>query len=220
MIKKKLIAFSLLFLTLNVYAQESFQSDISAIPEHIAKQMQPNTYRVGCPVSLSQLAYIRISYWGYDNKTHIGELIINKKIAQEVVTIFKELYEQKFPIERMELVDNYQGSDDASMENNNTSSFNCREKTGKPGTFSLHSYGEAIDINPLINPYVKGKKVYPPQGVIFLDRSKAFKGIITKDSLAYQSFIKRGWRWGGDWITRQDYQHFEKPETDALAGEM
>jgi hypothetical protein len=135
-------------------------------------------------------------------------------VAHEVVDIFKALYIHQFPIERMELMDVFKGSDDAAMDANNTSAFNCREVTGKPGIFSQHSYGRAIDINTLINPYVKGDKVLPSAGKRFADRSQYHPGIITKDSFIYKEFARRGWSWGGDWHDLKDFQHFEKRASD------
>lgn len=168
------------------------------------------TWRKGCPVSIKDLAYIRLSYWGFDKKTHIGTLIVNKELAEEVVAIFKVLFQYKFPIESMELMDTYKGDDNASMRANNTSSFNCRPVTNRPGEYSQHSYGRAIDINPLINPYVNGKTILPPKGVLYVDRNTPAPGKIIKDDLVYQEFEKHGWDWAGNWYDIQDYQHFEK----------
>jgi hypothetical protein len=162
-------------------------------------------------VGIAELAYIRMSYWGFDQKPHLGEMIVSQRLAPEVVGIFKILYEQRFPIERMQLMDAYKGDDDAAMAENNTSAFNCRDKTNKPGQFSLHSYGVAVDINTLINPYVKGDQVLPPGGRKYKDRTKPVPGMIVRDGLVYHLFVQKGWQWGGDWDTRQDYQHFEKP---------
>jgi len=94
----------------------------------------------------------------------------------------------------------------------NTSAFNCRDTTGRPGVFSNHSWGRAIDINPLTNPYLKGDKVLPPAGKAFLDRTRASPGAILAGSFIVNLFQKRGWTWGGSWKDRQDYQHFEKPD--------
>lgn len=188
----------------------SYNSHIATIPPSIQQRMQQYTWHPGCPVPLSDLRYLQIYYWGYDNKAHIGELIINKVLAREVIEIFQNLYLAKFPIESMKLMDDFQGNDESSMAVNNTSAFNCRSITGKPGVFSNHSYGYAIDINPLINPYVKGNIVLPPNGVQFVDRSILYPGIITANSLIYDLFIQHGWTWGGNWVMPKDYQHFEK----------
>jgi hypothetical protein len=126
-----------------------------------------------------------------------------------VVSVFHELYDQDFPIARMQLVDDYQGSDDLSMEANNTSAFNCREVTGRPGVWSQHSYGGAIDINPVQNPYISsGGTVLPPAGVDYVDRSKDAPGMIHAGDCTVQAFADIGWYWGGAWTSPKDYQHF------------
>lgn len=187
-----------------------FHSSIHPIPPRIQKKMHQFTWRQGCPVSMKDLAYIRLSYWGFDKKAHTGTLIVNKELADEVITIFKVLFHHQFPIQSMELMDKYQGDDNASMTANNTSAFNCRPITGRPGEYSQHSYGRAIDINPLINPYVKGKTIYPPEGALYMDRNTPAPGKIIKGDFVYQEFTKHGWDWAGNWYDIQDYQHFEK----------
>jgi hypothetical protein len=97
------------------------------------------------------------------------------------------------------------------MAANNTSAFNCRDITGTVGRFSNHSWGRAVDINPLTNPYVKGDSVLPPTGRAYLDRTQSHPGSILRGSLIVKEFESRGWTWGGTWTDRKDYQHFEKP---------
>lgn len=186
-----------------------FQSQISTIPDSIQQTMQQYTWHPGCPVRISDLVYIQLSYWGFDHKPHQGELIVNKQVAGQTVDIFKALYQHQFPIAKMQLVDEYQGDDEASLAANNTAAFNCRLVTGSQ-KFSQHSYGRAIDINPLQNPYIKGNKILPAQGKQFLNRDKTIPGIITKNNFIYQEFKKYGWQWGGDWKHLKDYHHFEK----------
>jgi hypothetical protein len=192
------------------FALGHFQHEIKPIPESFMKIMEKYTWHAGCPVPLKDLAYVTVSYWGFDQKTHSGVLIVNNKLAPEVVDIFHELYDEKFPIASIKPVEIFKGNDEASMAANNTSAFNCRPTTTFPNQFSLHSYGCAIDINTLINPYVKNEKVLPPGGKIYLNRDKPVPGMIIKGDKTYQAFIKRGWEWGGDWSDRQDYQHFQK----------
>jgi cell wall-associated NlpC family hydrolase len=189
-----------------------FKGSIATIPHNIKQQMLQYTWHQGCPVPIENLAYLQISYWGFDNKPHQGELIVNQNVARDVLAIFKELYEEKFPIEKMRLIDDYQGNDQASMADNNTTSFNCRTQTDFGKLFSMHSYGMAIDINPLINPYVNNGKIEPKEGAANLERDVYHKGKIIKDSAVYNAFAKRGWIWGGDSFGAiHDYQHFEKP---------
>lgn len=154
---------------------------------------------------------LTLSYWDYQGKPATGKLIVNKKVSRQAAGIFKRLFEHGFLIEKMIPIEEYGGSDDASMAANNTSAFNCRDITLRPGVFSNHSWGRAIDINPLTNPYVKGDKVLPPEGRIYLDRTHAAPGSILADSYIVKLFERKGWKWGGTWTDRQDYQHFEKP---------
>jgi len=178
--------------------------------------MKGRSYKEGCPVTLKELRYISVSHWGYDGKVHVGHMVVNAKLADELLDIFKEIFDGKFPIERMELVDLYEADDDRSMAANNSSSFCFRPNTTTPSIFSNHSYGIAIDINPLVNPYVRGERVLPEGGRAFLDRSVAYIGGVTDapDNVCYQAFIKRGYHWGGAWPDRQDYQHFSKTPAD------
>ena len=187
-----------------------FQSKISAIPIEEQQTMQQYTWHHGCPVSLNELAYLQLSYWGFDNNPHQGILIVNKQIASETVKIFHDLFLIQFPIAKMQPLDVYKGDDEQSMADNNTVAFNCRAMTNHPNYFSLHSYGTAIDINPLLNPYIYNGMVLPPQGVRYLSRNPNIKGIIIKGNAAYTIFIKYGWHWGGNWQNLKDYQHFEK----------
>lgn len=185
-------------------------SQISPIPAPVKKLLLQYTWHKGCPVAINHLRYLVLDYWGYDEKPHQGAMIVNQVLAQEVRAIFDALYQHHFPIERIDLMEHYQGDDLLAMQNNVTSAFNCRAVTGNPNAFSQHSYGRAIDINPLVNPYVKGAKVSPEQGRIYVSRHTPFKGKITVTSLVYKEFRKHGWSWGGRWPDLQDYQHFEK----------
>lgn len=182
----------------------------SSISDEIAEKIKGVSWKEESPVKLEDLAYINITYWGFDDKEHIGEMIVHKKLAEEIIDIFKDLYDAKFPIEKIRLIDEYDANDDLSMADNNTSAFCSREVTGSKGVFSMHSYGIAIDINPVQNPYVKGDIVLPKQGREYLDRDNVRKGMIVKGDVCYNAFVSRGWTWGGDWNSLKDYQHFEK----------
>jgi len=103
----------------------------------------------------------------------------------------------------------YGGDDMTSMQDDNTSAFNCRVIAGT-NRLSRHAYGLAIDVNPLYNPYVKGDVIQPPEGAAYLDRSRDVKGMIHAEDICRREFMVRGWDWGGDWESRKDYQHFEK----------
>lgn len=198
----------------NRKASPEFKGSIDPIPKRLQTKMQKYTWREGCPIAINDLAEVQISYFGFDNKVHKGTLIVNKELAPEILDIFKEIYEQKFPLEKIKPVEEYKGDDNASMLDNNTSAFNCRAMTDFPDQYSVHSFGSAIDINPLINPYVNGDKVEPTVSAKYVARNVDEKGKITADSPVYKAFIDRGWQWGGDWKNIKDYQHFEKSLTD------
>ncbi|MCP4756830.1 MAG: M15 family metallopeptidase [Proteobacteria bacterium] len=191
-------------------AETRFEGSFQAIPASIVTEMKKHSWRRGCPVPLHKLAYLRLVYWGYDGKIHRGELIVAKDVASEVLSIFRELFQKRFPIRRMRLIEHYGGSDDRSMESNNTSAFNCRSVTGRKNVFSAHSYGLAIDINPLVNPFISGSLVAPKNGKNYVDRTRKYKGMIINKGICHSAFKKRGWIWGGSWKSVKDYQHFEK----------
>ncbi len=167
-----------------------------------------NSWREGCPVGLDQLRLLTLDHWNYDDRVVTGELVIHEAWADEIVQVFGRLFNARFPIERMELVDLYEGSDDLSMAANNTSAFNCREIAWRPGVWSNHAIGEAIDINPLVNPYVSNTRILPPEGAAFADRSVQAKGGIYPGDVVTQAFAEIGWGWGGDWSSAKDWQHF------------
>ena len=183
---------------------------IQPIPTATQTLMRQYTWQPDCPVTLDELAYINLTYWGFDEQAHEGSLIVHQTLSQEVVSLFKGLYDKRFPIEKMIPMYHYQGKDELAMAANNTSAFNCRVLTGHQRTFSQHSFGRAIDINPQVNPYVKGDRLLPKNARAFVDRTQPYKGKIDHASIAYRLFKAYGWHWGGDWQNRRDYHHFEK----------
>ncbi len=191
--------------------KDAYSCTISPLPPKVVARVKQHSWRKGCPVELDDLAYMRIAHRGYDGEVHLGELIVHKAYAPGLKEVFAELFAAKFPIQRMRLVDDYQGDDNRSMQANNTSAFNCRPMTGYKKKFSKHAYGGAIDINPLHNPYFKKRSnvVQPAEGRPFLNRRQDQQGMIKKGDTCHKAFAKRGWRWGGLWRSVQDYQHFE-----------
>ena len=182
----------------------------------IFTRIKGKSYKDNCTVPLSDLRYLHVLHVGFDGKTHDGEIICNKYIADDLLEIFEELYEAKYPIEKIKLVDEYDADDEASMADNNSSSFNFRyiSYTTK---ISKHGYGLAMDINTLYNPYVKtvnGKlSIEPANAADYVDRSKDFDYKIDEDDLVYKLFIAHGFEWGGSWKSSKDYQHFEVPDS-------
>ncbi len=177
----------------------------------VAQKITGLSYRKGCPVGYQDLRLVEVGYWDFSGQPRQGELIVHASVAREVRDIFMELYEQKYPIAKMRLIDEYGADDMRSMADNNSSAFNYRVMSGTSGKLSRHAYGVAIDINPIQNPYVKNGLVKPAAGKAYLDRSQVQPGMITKDDVVYDAFIRRGWSWGGEWSSLKDYQHFEKP---------
>lgn len=182
----------------------------SEISTDIKDKMLGSSMPKNEPISFDDLSYLKLTYYGFDEKTHIGEMIVNKDIAEEVVEIFKELYMEKYPIEKIKLIDEYNASDELSMKDNNSSSF-CYRTVSGTDVISNHGKGVAIDINPLYNPHVNTStnKVSPDTAYDYVNRNTVVKGMIVKGDACYNAFIKRGWSWGGNW-RNPDYQHFEK----------
>lgn len=168
-------------------------------------------------ISYEELEYVHVLHYDFEGQVQEGELICNQAIAQDLTVIFKELYDNQYPIEKIRLIDAYDADDDASMEDNNTSCFNYRAVAGKT-TLSNHSYGLAIDINPFYNPYVRTKDgetlVSPENAMLYADRSTDFPHKIDENDLCCQLFVKHGFTWGGNWNSVKDYQHFEKRITE------
>ncbi|ABX40435.1 M15 family metallopeptidase [Lachnoclostridium phytofermentans] len=183
------------------------------ISPSLFERMENKSFSEGCTISIDTLSYVRVLHFGFDGEIHIGELIVNKLIKEDVIDIFKELFDERYPIEQMVLIDEFDADDNESMAANNTSSFNYRMVEGTT-TLSKHAYGLAIDINPKYNPYVRtinGETIIVPEnGAEYEDRTLENEYYIMKDDVCQKAFAKRGFTWGGDWQTSKDYQHFQK----------
>ena len=184
-----------------------FASSVEPITDAIAARMSAS-WRPGCPVPLADLRLASVSHWGFDGQPRRGELVVHAEYADRIVEVFRAVFEARFPIEQMRLVDEFGADDDRSMAANNTSAFNCRSATGS-NRWSEHAYGRAVDINPVQNPFVRSSgAVLPPAGAQFTDRRSGAAGLITADGPVVAAFRSIGWRWGGDWSSGKDYQHF------------
>jgi hypothetical protein len=204
----------LLVLPATLWAE--YRSSISPITPEIKKRMiQGNSWREGCPVGLKDLRYLRIKHLDFNGEEQMGEMIVHQEVSAEVTEIFEALYNAGYPIKKMRLVSDYKGSDWQSIESDNTSAFNCRAATGSK-KWSKHSYGKAIDINPIENPYIsrkgyishKASQTYRKR--VHQKSTYADQAVFLKDDKAVQIFKKHGWEWGGDWVGVKDYQHFSK----------
>lgn len=195
-----------------VYDMESafYQTDIT---DSIFRGMIHKSFPTNCTTKREDLSYLHLLHIGFDLRVHEGELIVHKELAADVLNIFYQLYENKYPIEKIKLIDEYEADDHASMRDNNSSGFNFR-KIANTNRLSNHSMGRAIDINPLYNPYVRYVNnelvCDPKEGMCYMDRQKEFPYKIDRKGICYQLFCSYGFTWGGDWKNSLDYQHFER----------
>ncbi len=186
----------------------------SEVPEAVRARMRGLSYPADdsdIRISWDELRYLRLLYVDYSGVTKTGELVCHKKVADDLLDIFKQLYEAGYGINQVALVDEYNADDDLSIAADNTSCFNYRVVAGS-SKLSNHALGRAVDLNPLYNPcvYVKSGKVSPPAGTPYADRSVDFPHKIDENDLAFKLFTAHGFKWGGYWKTLKDYQHFEK----------
>jgi poly-gamma-glutamate synthesis protein (capsule biosynthesis protein) len=193
----------------------AYTSAIDPIPRALGRRMTGSSHNpASCPVKLADLRLLTMRYMGFDRQPHIGQMVVHRRHAREIVTVFRELYDKRFPIRRMQLVDAYGGDDERSMAADNSSAYNCRTVAGT-STFSNHAYGAAVDINPVENPYITADGVLPSAGRSFVDIDRtpdadAPRGVIISDDVAVRAFKRIGWKWGGVW-SDPDYQHFYAP---------
>ena len=185
----------------------AYRARASAIPAWLRRRMTGVSWRPGCPVGLGQLRLLRLSYWGFDHVVHQGQLIVNASAARRLARAFGLLFAARYPIRQMRVVDAFGGSDERSMLADNTSAFNCRLIPGTTA-WSEHAYGLAVDINPFQNPEVAGGAVDPAAAAGWADRSRRSPAVIRHGDAVWRAFISVGWRWGGDWASPKDYQHF------------
>jgi hypothetical protein len=184
------------------------------ISNDVFKRISGVSYPVDCTISLDDLRYVGLLYVDFDGNTQSGEMICNKAIAQDLLEIFSELYNNGYQIESIKLIDEFDGDDTASMLANNTSCFNYRVVEGT-NRLSNHAKGLAIDLNPLYNPYITYNKdgstnISPEGSEAYADRNASFPYKIDENDLAYKLFKEHGFTWGGNWNSVKDYQHFEK----------
>ena len=184
-----------------------FSFEVAPIDGALRARMEPSSWREGCPVGLAELRYLTVAHWGFDGEVHHGELVVHASAVDALRSVFRDLFTAGFPIRRMRLVDDYGGDDYASIEDDNTSAFNCRPVTGSTDRWSRHAYGLAIDVNPLENPYVSEGATSHPASVPYLERVPG-PGVIVEGGAAVAAFDSVGWEWGGRWAEPIDYQHF------------
>ncbi len=170
--------------------------------------LERSTWTEGCPVGPDELSYLTLTFWGFDQIPHRGEMIVASTEAEGVVRVFNRLFDARFPIEEMRVVTPADLDAPATGDGNNTTGYVCRAVTGG-SSFSEHAKGLAIDINPFHNPYQRGEVVLPEQATAYLDRGHpGLAGMIVEDDVVLQAFTEIGWEWGGAWRNLKDYQHF------------
>jgi len=183
---------------------EGFEYTISAIPPQVLAR---SSWSEECPLALEELAYLTVSHYGFDQRFHTGEIIVNASVAEQIVEIFRKLHEARFPIEQMRVITAEEIDAHPTGDWNDTTSFVCRPAVGS-GSWSNHAYGLAIDINPFHNPYLKGDLVLPELASAYTDRENVRPGMIYEDDVVVQAFADMGWPWGGNWRTLKDWMHF------------
>jgi D-alanyl-D-alanine carboxypeptidase len=188
-------------------AVPSFRGSVATGRDAVRSRVR-YSWRRGCPVGPVELRLLRVHYWGFDGRVHRGELIVHRNQARRILGVLKKLFQARYPIQRLRLVDAYRADDDRSMAANNSSGFNCRRVSGS-SSWSEHAFGRAIDLNPLRNPYVtRGGRVSPPAGRPYANRARRAAGMIHAGDAVVGAFAAAGWRWGGHWSGSRDYQHF------------
>jgi len=183
---------------------EVFEATIERVPADILRR---STWSPGCPVAVEDLRYVRLPFWGFDDQPHGGELLVNASVAEDVVAVFRVLFETRFPIEDMRIVAGPDVVAPPTGDGNNTTAFTCRNATG--GTrWSEHAYGLAIDINPFHNPYIRGDVLIPELSRAYTDREWLRPGMVAPGDEVTEAFALIGWGWGGNWRTSKDWMHF------------
>jgi len=189
-------------------ATTTFAGGIYPLTGQVRRHIRAMNWHPGCPVPLDDLRLVRVRYWNFRGQVRTGPLVLNQKVARDVLRVFRRLFRSRFPIHRIDLAPRPKPIDRESTRNL-SSSFNCRSATGNPGVLSEHSYGWAVDINPLENPYVRSDgSVLRAAARPYRDRTRRRVGMIHPGDVVVRSFAAIGWGWGGNWQTIKDYMHF------------
>jgi hypothetical protein len=188
-----------------------FFGHVAPVGPAMRQRLVGKTWHPGCPVPIRDLRLLRVRYWNFDGEVRTGPLIVNERVAQDTVGVFRTLFRARFPINRIALATAYRPPQpkDWYSTSDVTAAFNCRPATGSVSVLSQHAYGWAIDINPLQNPYVRSDGTVLRRAVRpYLDRSLYRPGMIHPGDIVVRSFARIGWEWGGNWHTMKDYMHF------------
>jgi hypothetical protein len=192
----------------------AFHSSVQPLPPALRADLTGRFWHAGCPVALSQLRVLRVTAWGFDGKPYPGALVVAEPAARPLASVFRRLYELRFPIRHLRLRDQYGPPRSQPKDGDVSGSFECRGAVPSPcaggrstGTWSMHAYGLAVDLNPRENPYVGCGRSHDPAAGRYMDRSRLRRGMVTPEVVA--AFRSIGWGWGGDWSgSTKDYMHF------------
>jgi hypothetical protein len=188
-----------------------FEGHVSRIGSTLRRELIGRNWHPGCPVRIEDLRHVHLSYWDFDGNVREGPLVVHEDVAADALWVFRRMFRAGFPIHRIALPPRYRPPrpEDRLSTRSLTSAFNCRPATDSPGSLSHHSYGWAIDINPLQNPYVRSDGSVLRRAVKpYLDRTLRRQGMIHAGDIVVRSFARIGWTWGGNWRTLKDYMHF------------
>ena len=181
-----------------------FHATNQAVP---ASVLARSSWTKACPVDAGDLRYLTVSFRGFDGRAHTGELLVNARAADGLVSVFRQLFAANFPIERMRISSAAELNAPSTGDGNTTEAFACRPVRGQ-SSWSQHAYGLAVDIDPFQNPYHKGKIVLPELATDYLDRADARPGMVQPNGSVERAFASIGWQWGGDYRSLKDFMHF------------
>jgi hypothetical protein len=187
-----------------------FHADIRRIGPALEEVIVGRNWTPGCPVALADLRVLEVAHWGFDGEVHEGPLVLHEDVVEDVAWVFRRLWRARFPIKHIALARKWHEPTrrDYLSTRSVTASFNCRPVTDGT-TLSQHSYGWAIDINPLQNPFVRADgSVLRRAAKPYRDRTLDLPGMIHDGDVVVRSFVRIGWEWGGHWTTLKDYMHF------------
>jgi hypothetical protein len=197
-----------------VAAVPAFHVSVRPLPDSVHARLAATSWHAGCPVPLSDLRLLTVSYWGFDGETHGGQLVVRSRAAEPLGRVFRKLFALKFPIRHMSFSNAYGSGAARPADGDVTASFECRQAVPSPctggtgtGSWSEHAFGEAVDLNPVENPYVGCGMTRDKTALSYLDRSRIRPGMVTP--AVVEAFRSIGWGWGGAWSgSTKDYMHF------------
>ena len=192
-----------------------YQSSIAPLPVEVRAQLRKaDVWHRGCPVALSDLRLLTVTHRDWAGRPQTGQLVVNERAARPLARVFRKLYGLYFPIRHLTLNDAYGRASQRPADGDVSGSFECRQAAASPctsatttGSWSMHAYGLAVDLNPVENPYVGCGETRNPRAKRYRDRSRHRRGMVTRDVRA--AFASIGWGWGGSWSgATKDYMHF------------